>query len=216
MKHSAAFLLLTAVGLLFSCDVLRAAEPASKPNIILILSDDQGYGDASCYNDQSKVQTPNIDQIAKEGIRFTDGHSPASVCTPTRYAILTGRHAWRGKLKLGVLRQDEPSLIEEGRLTWPAMLKKQGYATAAFGKWHLGWDWGIKESAAPTDGKKNWKEKVDFTKPIANGPTTRGFDYYFGEVGATPTDDALIENDPQYVDQNPEPELDSEGKVPSV
>lgn len=104
---------------------VRAADAASRPNIILILADDQGYGDVSCYNDQSKVQTPNIDRIAREGIRFRDGHSPASVCSPSRYAILTGRHAWRGRLKLGVLQQDAPALIEEGRLTWPAMLGRR-------------------------------------------------------------------------------------------
>ncbi|MCE9556224.1 MAG: arylsulfatase [Planctomycetes bacterium] len=176
---------------------LAGSAPAaehSKPNIILILADDQGYGDASCYNDQSKVQTPNIDQIAKEGIRFTDGHSPASVCTPTRYATLTGRHAWRGRLKLGVLQQYEPALIEEDRLTWPAMLHKQGYATAGFGKWHLGWTWATKEGQAKAVGP-GWKDRVDFNKPITHGPITRGFDYFFGMVGATPTDDALIEND---------------------
>lgn len=179
---------------------VRAAAPVARPNIILILADDQGYGDASCYNDQSKVQTPHIDRIAREGIRFTDGHSPASVCTPTRYAILTGRHSWRGRLKLGVLRQDAPALIEEGRLTWPGMLREQGYSTAAFGKWHLGFTWGAKPGE-PNLEKGKWKENVDFTKPITNGPTTRGFDYFFGMVGATPTDDALIENDrPLYWD----------------
>jgi len=164
------------------------------PNIVLILADDLGYGDVSSYNDQSKVQTPNVDRIAREGIRFTDGHSPSSVCSPTRYATLTGRYSWRSRLKLGVLQQYEPPLIEEGRLTWPAMLRKQGYATAGFGKWHLGWTWGAKEGGLRPDGP-DWKEYVDFTKPITNGPTTRGFDYYFGMVGATPTDDALIEND---------------------
>ncbi len=173
---------------------VSAADAVSRPNIILILADDLGYGDVSCYNDQSKVQTPNIDRIAREGIRFTDGHSPASVCTPTRYAILTGRHSWRGRLKLGVLRQDEPALIEEGRLTWPAMLRERGYSTAAFGKWHLGFTWGQKAEVS-NPGKGGWKDRVDFTKPITNGQTTRGFDYFFGMVGATPTDDALIEND---------------------
>lgn len=173
---------------------MRAAETATRPNILLILADDQGYGDVSCYNDQSKVQTPNIDRIAREGIRFTDGHSPASVCSPTRYAILTGRHAWRGRLKLGVLRQDAPALIEEGRLTWPAMLRAKGYSTAAFGKWHLGFTWGAK-AGKPNLERGKWKENVDFSQPITHGPTTRGFDYFFGMVGATPRDDALIEND---------------------
>lgn len=152
---------------------------AQRPNIIIILADDLGYGDVQSFNPQSKIPTPNLDKLARQGMRFTDSHSPSSVCTPTRYALLTGRYPWRSRLKSGVLAPLGKPLIEEGRLTLPEMLKAQGYATAIFGKWHLGWDW------ATTDGKTaaitpNGLSNVDFTKPVANGPLKRGFDYYYG------------------------------------
>ena len=117
---------------------LAAAEP-SRPNILLILADDLGYGDLRCYNDQSKVATPNLDRLAREGMRFTDAHSPATVCTPTRYSLMTGQMAFRvprgGTVFTGA---GGPSLIATGRLTLPAMLRQRGYETAAVGKWHVG------------------------------------------------------------------------------
>jgi len=140
----------------------------ARPNIVYILADDMGYGDVGCYNAQAKIPTPNIDRLAKEGMHFTDAHSGSAVCSPTRYGILTGRYAWRGKLKRGVLGPYDPPLIEEARLTVPGLLKRHGYRTACVGKWHLGWDW-------PKEGGQ-----VIFGRPIANGPTTRGFDTYFG------------------------------------
>lgn len=152
---------------------------AQRPNIIIILADDLGYGDVQSFNPNSKIPTPNLDKLARQGIRFTDTHAPSSLCTPTRYALLTGRYAWRSRLKSGVLPPLGLPLIEAGRLTLPAMLKQQGYATAIVGKWHLGWDW------ATTDGKlaaitPNGLSNVDFTKPVGNGPLTRGFDYFYG------------------------------------
>lgn len=145
-----------------------ASAPAAKPNIVVILADDQGYGDLTCYNPKSVVTTPHTDRIARAGIRFTDAHSGSAVCSPTRYGLLTGRYAWRSWLKSGVLRPYDPPLIEAGRLTLPAMLRNEGYRTACIGKWHLGWTW----------PKKNGE--YDFTRPIADGPLTRGFDTYFG------------------------------------
>ena len=150
-----------------------------RPNIVIILADDLGYGDVQSFNPNSKIPTPHLDKLARQGLRFTDAHSPSSVCTPTRYALLTGRYPWRSRLKAGVLPPLGLPLIEAGRLTLPAMLKSQGYTTAIVGKWHLGWDW------ATTDGKAaaitpNGLSNVDFTKPVANGPLTRGFDYYYG------------------------------------
>jgi arylsulfatase A len=145
-----------------------AAQGAGRPNIVFILADDQGCGDLTCYNSESVVRTPHTDRIARAGMRFTDAHSGSAVCSPTRYGLLTGRYAWRSWLKYHVLRPYDPPLIEAGRLTLPAMLRKQGYRTACIGKWHLGWTWPRKDG------------EPDFTQPVADGPTTRGFDSYFG------------------------------------
>lgn len=155
-----------------------AAAAAERPNLVVILADDLGYGDLGCYNPQSKIPTPNLDRLAAEGLRFTDAHAPDAVCTPTRYGLLTGRYAFRSRLKSGVLPPWGAPLIEEDRLTLPALLRQHGYATACFGKWHLGWSWPTRDGRPPssTDGIGN----IDFARPIANGPTTRGFDRYFG------------------------------------
>ncbi len=146
-----------------------AGEP-TKPNVVYILADDLGYGDVGCYNPASKISTPEMDRLAKGGVRFTDAHSPSAVCTPTRYALLTGRYAWRTRLQRNVLGPFSPPLIAEKQLTVPALLREQGYATACIGKWHLGWGW-----PKPGDGGER-----DFTRPIPDGPTARGFDSYFG------------------------------------
>lgn len=171
---------------------LASAAPRRKdrPNIVIILADDLGYGDVGVYNAESKIPTPNLDRLAAQGTRFTDAHTPCGVCSPTRYGLLTGRYPWRTELKSQVLWPWDRPLVEKERLTLPKMLKSVGYKTAAFGKWHLGWDW------ATTDGSKvnaqvkigdpqreirnEFAKKVQFDKPIGEGPTTRGFDYYFG------------------------------------
>ncbi len=135
------------------------------PNIVFILADDLGYGDARSYNTSSKIPTPNIDRLAEEGIRFTDAHSPSAVCTPTRYGILTGRYAWRTALQSGVLWGYSPALIEDGRLTVASLLQQRGYRTAAIGKWHLG---------------LGSSEQTDYSQTLRPGPNTAGFDYFFG------------------------------------
>jgi arylsulfatase A-like enzyme len=163
---------------------LRADGPA-KPNIVYILADDLGYGDVGCYNPASKIATPNMDQLAKEGVRFTDAHSPSAVCTPTRYALLTGRYAWRTRLQRNVIGPFAPPLIDGKRLTVPGLLRNQGYATACLGKWHLGWGW----PKPGTGGKR------DFAQPIPDGPTTRGFDLYFGTDVPNYPPYCFIEND---------------------
>ncbi len=159
-------------------------KPIKHPNIILILADDMGYGDASCYNANSKIPTPNIDRLAEEGIMFTDAHAPAAACTPTRYGILTGRYAWRGKLKKWVLYPYDWSLIEENRVTLPSMLRTQGYQTALIGKWHLGWNWPLKpdaQSEIPWSlGSMNTGNQIDLSKEIAGGPLGAGFNYFYG------------------------------------
>lgn len=164
-----------------------AATP-KPPNILLILADDLGYGDVSCYNSQAKVQTPNLDRLAKQGIRFTDAHSPATVCTPTRYSILTGRMSFRsgyGGVFAGV---GGPCLIEENRLTLPGMLKKAGYATAMFGKWHVGLSFLDKQGERITDRGIEGVRKVDFTRSISDAPIHRGFDQFFGTACCPTTD----------------------------
>ena len=170
-----------------------SATAADRPNIIYILADDLGYGDLGCYNASSKIPTPNLDRLARQGMRFTDAHASASVCTPSRYGILTGRYSFRTRLKSGVLKQWDIPLIDEGRLTVPALLRQSGYATACIGKWHLGWTWPTRDGAPPAsdDGLGN----IDFTRSIANGPTTRGFDYFFGMESPNFPPYVFIEND---------------------
>jgi arylsulfatase A len=161
--------------------VSAAAFAADKPNIIFILCDDLGYGDVKCLNPEGKIATPHMDRLAKEGVIFTDAHSGSSVCTPTRYGVITGRYAWRSKLQSSVLGGLSPRLIEQGRLTVASMLKEQGYSTHCIGKWHLGMDWvrkgQVTELGIESEGQVN---NVDYTQPITNGPTSVGFDTYFG------------------------------------
>ncbi|AQT67589.1 Arylsulfatase [Anaerohalosphaera lusitana] len=171
----------------------KETAPASKPNIVFILADDMGYGDLACQNPKSKIPTPNLDRLAAQGIRFTNSHSPSAVCTPTRYSILTGRYCWRSRLKKSVLWQWDKPLIEPDRLTVGDMLKQKGYHTACIGKWHLGWDWPTKDNKPLNN--RDTGETVDFTKPVANGPTTRGFDYYFGDDVPNFAPYCFIEND---------------------
>ena len=171
---------------------------AQKPNIVIILADDLGYGDVGCYNPQSKVPTPNLDKLARQGIRFTDAHSPSTVCTPSRYGLLTGRMCFRTGLR-GVFTGVDGPLIEAGRLTVAGLLRQQGYATACVGKWHVGMTFFQRNGkpVAPRGGGVAKVRRVDFTKPIKNGPTDVGFDYFFG-TACCPTTDwlyAYIEND---------------------
>ena len=152
------------------------------PNIVYILADDLGYGDVTCLNKDSKIPTPNMDRIAREGMIFTDAHSGSGVCTPTRYGVLTGRYCWRSRLKRGVLGGYSWHLIKPTRLTVASLLKQHGYKTACVGKWHLGLDWATK---VPIDFEDRIKPKadirnVDYTKPIKNGPVSLGFDYFYG------------------------------------
>ena len=168
---------------LASCDEGKQKHP----NIIFILADDMGYGDVSYMDPNSKIKTENLDRMASEGVVFTDAHSSSSVSTPTRYGILTGRYNWRSTMKQSVLNGYSKALIAPGRETLASMLKKQGYATAGIGKWHLGWDWNNIDAGI---------DSVDFSKPVANGPTTRGFDYYYGFCGSLDMSPYVyIEND---------------------
>ncbi len=161
-----------------------------RPNIVTILADDLGYGDPGCNNPSSAIPTPNIDRLAAEGMRFTDAHAGSSVCTPSRYALLTGRYAWRGRLKSGIVWEWDAPLIEEGRRTVASLLRDHGYATACIGKWHLGWEWTLTDGSRPNDhvafGEMLRDERyelgtrIDYTARLGGGPVDRGFDSYFG------------------------------------
>ena len=167
-----------------------AANNDKKPNIVLILADDMGYGDIKAYNPDGKIPTPNLDTLAHSGMRFTDAHSPAAVCTPTRYAVLTGRYAWRSELKRGVLWGHSPLLIDPGRETIASMLKQAGYKTAALGKWHLGLG----------------NNEADYYGRLAPGPNALGFDYFYGIP-------ASLDMEPYVFVENDQLATPLEGKV---
>ncbi len=188
------------------------AEHARPPNILLILADDLGYGDVGCYNSESRVPTPHLDRLAAQGLRFTDAHSPSTVCTPSRYSLLTGRMCFRTGYRGVFTGVGGPALIEAERLTLPQMLREAGYATACVGKWHIGMTFFTEDGTPAHEAKveaehpADWREggpalervrRVDFTKPIPDGPIHRGFDDFFG-TACCPTTDwlyAFIEQD---------------------
>ncbi|MEJ6727537.1 MAG: arylsulfatase [Akkermansiaceae bacterium] len=162
---------------------------AKQPNILILYADDLGYGDLGCYNPDTKIPTPHLNQLAKESMSFTDGHSSSGICTPSRFALLTGRHHWRDFH--GIVNVFGSSVFKPERLTLPEMLQEKGYHTAAIGKWHLGWDWDAvrnKEVKASIviDGKRKKQQlgpdAFDWSKPIPDGPLAHGFDHYFGDT----------------------------------
>ena len=171
---------------LINADPVHAQQRNDLPNIVYILADDLGYGDVGVYNKEAKVNTPNIDALAKQGMRFTDAHTTSSVCTPSRYSILTGRYPWRSRLPVGVLRGYSRTLIEQGLPTVASLLKTNSYNTAVVGKWHLGLDWvpkdafkdSIKQELYGITNEMN-PDQIDFSKPPIHGPTTAGFDYSY-------------------------------------
>lgn len=158
---------------------------ADRPNILLILADDMGWGDPRCYNPDSKIPTPHLDRLAAEGVRFTDAHTPSSVCTPTRYGLLTGRYCWRTWLKKSVLDGFDPALIEPGRATLASFLKQAGYATTCIGKWHLGMNWTDLDGRPVPWRGENFRGhrsdvSADFQRDTTGGPLDCGFDSWFG------------------------------------
>lgn len=157
----------------------NTAPRGSRPNIVIVNADDMGYGDLECYNPHSKVPTPNMNELAADGVRFTDAHSSSAVCTPSRYSLLTGRYCWRTRLEDGVIFDYEDPLIDADRLTLGGMLQAEGYATACTGKWHLGMGWPRHEQEDDSSSEFS-NDAIDFTRPITDGPTERGFDYFFG------------------------------------
>jgi arylsulfatase A len=199
-----AFWLFVSVGVLPGA--IEARDAIAKPNIVFIMADDMGYGDVGCYNPESKIPTPHMDRLAREGIRYTDAHTSFAVCTPTRYGVLTGRYCWRTRMRHGVCSGYNGPLIEKDRLTVAGVLQRNGYATAAIGKWHLGMGFRLKDDdtlelpillgASGIKGR-DLDERIAFAKPIRNGPTAIGFDYFFGTAGCSTANPpyAFIEND---------------------
>ena len=170
MNYSMALRTLILVALTLSnCLIACAQEPTNNPNIILIYTDDQGFGDCSALNSDAKFKTPNLDRLASEGVAYTNAHCPASVCTPSRYGLLTGRYPWRTHLKRSVFGAEKKCLIEDGRTTIASLLKQSGYHTAMVGKWHLGMDF----------PGTSWKDR-DWSKPTLDMPLDKGFDYFYG------------------------------------
>lgn len=162
--------------------VSKAQEQSKpRPNLVIVLADDMGFGDPGCYNARSKIATPSIDKLAKQGMRFTDMHTPSAVCSPTRYGLLTGRYCWRGPLKRSVCFGYDPLIIELGRLTLAALVKQFNYITAAIGKWHLG---------------LGGAAKADYFKTLKPGPNQVGFDYFLGYPAALDMQPyVIVEND---------------------
>jgi len=167
---------------LFSCH-----EKAERgfPNVVIIYADDMGYGDLNIQNPESKIPTPHLDQLASEGMRFTDAHSSSGICSPSRYALLTGTYHWRRQH--GIVNSFGEPFFNESDITLPQVLRENGYTTACIGKWHLGWNWEFKNP--PSGEVMQWGREVavyfpddiDWDKPVSGGPIDRGFDYYFGD-----------------------------------
>lgn len=172
----------------------------NKPNVILMFVDDLGYGDVSAFNPDSRIKTHNIDRLAGQGMRFTDSHACSSLCTPSRYGLLTGRYNWRSSLKFAVLSGTDAPLVEKGRMTLGSLFKTAGYNTACVGKWHLGMEWAENSDPKPEDFRMDPEEyarsmkaegprylnpsveglTIDYTKPLPCSPNKFGFDYFYG------------------------------------
>lgn len=205
MKITIASLLFVA-GLLCATTTTTATET---PNILFILADDLGYGDLGCYNPESQIPTPHLDRLAAEGIRFTDAHSPCTVCTPTRFSLLTGQMAFRvpngGRVFSGA---GGPSLIQPGKFTMPGMLRGKGYTTACFGKWHIGLTFYDADGQPIHDGSPAGVTRIDYSRNIDGGPLDCGFDQFYGTACCPTTDWLYAFIDGKRVPVPPEAKLD--------
>ena len=171
------------------CGITALEARAEKPNIIIIYADDMGYGDCTVNNPESKIPTPNIDRLAKEGLQFTDAHSPSTTCTASRYGLLTGINPARRGVVNGI--NGLGPVLETKELTIAEMLKAQGYATRMVGKWHLGFE------LAPSEGRR---PILDLSKPFVGGPLDHGFDTFLGMNSA-------MSSGPYYYIRNRRPEV---------
>ena len=195
MKKLKYFIILFTIVLFTNC----TTSENKLPNIVIIYADDMGYGDLNCQNPDSKIPTPNLDNLASEGMRFTDAHSSSGICSPSRFALLTGMYHWRRQH--GIVGAFGKPFFKDTDVTLPQVLKTKGYTTAAIGKWHLGWDWEFKNE--PSAEVMQWGRKrkvylpedIDWSKPVGGGPLERGFDYYFGDGTINFPPYAWVEND---------------------
>ncbi|GAA4237876.1 arylsulfatase [Postechiella marina] len=183
-----------------SCTNTQKIIPSTKPNIVIIYADDMGYGDLNCQNPNSKIPTPYLDQLASEGMRFTDAHSSSGICSPSRFALLTGQYHWRRTHN--IVSSFGPPMFKDEDITLPQVLKNKGYETAAIGKWHLGWNWNFinkKPSGERTYWGKTHKtylvDDLNWNAPLTGGPLDRGFNYYYGDGTINFPPYAWIEND---------------------
>lgn len=181
--------------LLHSC----SSPTVELPNIVIIYADDMGYGDLNIQNPDSKIPTPNLNQLASEGMRFTDAHSSSGICSPSRFALLTGSYHWRRQH--GIVGAFGKPFFKDTDITLPQLLKTKGYSTACIGKWHLGWEWPFKNEPSGEIQRGDRIQKVytsndiDWSQPIQGGPLARGFDYYFGDGTINFPPYAWVEND---------------------
>ena len=191
-------IILTAIFAIFSL-VNYSIRAQNRPNIVIIYADDMGYGDLNCQNPNSKIPTPHLDQLAAEGMRFSDAHSSSGICSPSRFALLTGSYHWRRSH--GIVSSFGKPMFKNTDITLPQILKEEGYATACIGKWHLGWDWEFNNR--PSGERTYWgksrkiylPEDINWNDPLKGGPLDRGFDYYFGDGTINFPPYAWIENE---------------------
>lgn len=203
-----------------------SSDESRQPNIVFILADDLGYGDVQCLNPQrGKIATPHMDRLASQGMTFTDAHTTSSVCTPTRYGVLTGRYNWRTKLQKGVLWGYSTPLIAKDRTTVAGLLNQNGYRTACFGKWHLGMDMPTTGGTPPKDRKPK-TVNIDWKGTIQNGPTAVGFDTFYGISASLDMAPYIYISDDQFVGECEggkgksadvrEPDFDTQDVLPEI
>lgn len=208
------FPFILAVVVCFFCLSTLANETAPKPNIVFIFADDMGYGDVQALNpERGKIATPAMDKLAKQGMVFTDAHTTSSVCTPSRYSLLTGRYNWRTSLQKSVTWGYSPPLIADDTLTVGKVLQQSGYKTAMIGKWHLGMHIQTSDGKPTADIRKLKKTNIDWSAKIKGGPIDRGFDYLFGISASLDMAPYIyIEND-QFIGEvdNEKPSQPAEG-----
>ncbi len=176
MKRQLLPMLAAGLGALATSQALAADQP---PNVVILYADDMGVADVSYGDENARIQTPNIDRLARQGMTFTDGHSSSGICTPSRFAMLTGQHHWRRFH--GIVGAFGGTVFKDGEFTIANMFREKGYRTGCFGKWHLGWDFDAIRKPGVT--RKDWPKpgSYDWTRRFPGGPLERGFDHYFGD-----------------------------------